>query len=219
MSAVPSWWPDWRDETCVIVASGPSAKGCNLAAARGLAKFISVNDSWSLAPWSDALYGCDCNWWRAAAGAPGFGGLKISQDDKCPRFFPDVKVVRCEKSYGVDSKLLVGKLGLIGWASNGGFQALNLAVQFGSKRIILVGYDMRIDLGLHWHGKHRAVVDLADGSQIRLKNPQGPQVARWRRALDGAASVLDDLGVEVLNASPVSALTAYRKIHFAEAFA
>jgi hypothetical protein len=112
-----------------------------------------------------------------------------------------VEVVRSE------DRLLVDFFGTIGWGGNSGFAALNLAVQFGAKRIILVGFDMRLDRGIHWHGAH------SDG----LHNPNHGVVLRWRRVIDQVAPTLAALGVTVLNASPVSALQAYPKVDFAEA--
>ena len=104
-------------------------------------------------------------------------------------------------------KLLLGKFGFIGWGGNSGFQALNLAVQFGAKRIVLVGYDMRCDQGLHWHGPHGK----------GLNNPTPRNVERWRRVTDEAADLLRFLGVEVVNCSPISALRAYPKMGLEEA--
>ncbi|WP_090229681.1 hypothetical protein [Filomicrobium insigne] len=96
----------------------------------------------------------------------------------------------------------------LGWGGNSGFHALNLAVQFGAKRVVLVGYDMRIDRGVHWHGRH-----------IRMGNPTESAIRRWRQCLDAVAPRLASLGVDVLNASPISALTAYRKCSLEEALA
>lgn len=96
---------------------------------------------------------------------------------------------------------------VIGWGGNSGFQAVNLAAHFGTKRIILVGFDMRVDLGVHWHGDHRA----------GLNNPTPSSVERWRWILDRAAPDLAERGIEVVNASPVSALTAYPKIDLRQA--
>lgn len=106
-----------------------------------------------------------------------------------------------------DNRLLLREFGVIGWGGNGGFHALNLAVQFGAAKIVLVGYDMRLDRGIHWHGKHGA----------GLSNPTNPSVDRWRRRIDAVAGLLGEIGVEVVNASPVSALENYRKVDFEEA--
>lgn len=96
---------------------------------------------------------------------------------------------------------------VIGWGGNGGFQALNLAVHFNVKRIILIGFDMRVDKGDHWHGSHR------NG----LSNPTKRNANRWRRVMDEAAEDLNALGIEVLNTSLISALEAYPKVTLEEA--
>jgi hypothetical protein len=44
-------------------------------------------------------------------------------------------------------------------------------------------------------------------------------VILWRKVLDAQAPLIKKLGIEVLNASPVSTLTAYPKVDFADAIA
>jgi hypothetical protein len=66
---------------------------------------------------------------------------------------------------------------------------------------------MRIDRGLHWHGKHEG----------GLNNPNNGNVKRWRNCIDGAADTLRSLGITVINASPVSALRNYPKMDLMEA--
>ena len=91
--------------------------------------------------------------------------------------------------------------GTVGWGGNSGFHALNLAVQLGAAKIILVGYDMRLDHGVHWHGPHKG-----------LNNPHPTNVERWRRVVDAAAEVIAALGIKAINASPISALENYPKM-------
>lgn len=90
---------------------------------------------------------------------------------------------------------------VIGWGKNGGFQALNLIAKARPAKIIMVGIDASIARGVHFHGLH-------DG----LKNPSAIDVGVWRAHIDAAAPVLAGLGIEVVNASPGSSLTAYRKV-------
>lgn len=97
--------------------------------------------------------------------------------------------------------------GEIGWGSNGGFQAINLAIQFGTKRIILCGFDMSIQKGFHWHGRHPP----------GLNNPRQASVDKWRLELDAQSHVLELMGIEVLNAAPHSALQNYRRVGLLEA--
>lgn len=207
----PEWFPNWDGQTCVIVASGPSAATASVEQAQSKARVIAVNNSWRLAPWADALYGCDFAWWKSQSGVPEFAGLKISQtdgwDQKCRQTYPAVRLVQCDRAYDRREELL--PRGMTGWGGNSGFQALSLAVQFGAKRIALVGFDMRADHGLHWHGKHPKP----------LNNPQPHHTPRWREVIDGAAPTLRQLDVTVVNCSPVSALTAYPKMTLQEALA
>lgn len=105
------------------------------------------------------------------------------------------------------NEILVYRFGTIGWGGNSGFQAINLAVQFGCKRIVLVGMDMHDQDGVHWHGKHEG----------HLRNPTTKSLVKWRGLIDAQRPLLDSLGVEVVNASRTSALTAYPKIDFSAA--
>lgn len=195
----PDWFPDWRGQIAILVASGPSAKRADLSIVRGRAKVIAINNSWALAPWADVLYACDSSWWRANKGAvSGFRGLKISQDAKAQKRFPEIRLIATNRNV---HDITVDTPGLVGWGGNGGFQALNLAVQFGVRKIILVGYDMTLDHGMHWHGEHPK----------GLNNPRQHNVVRWRELMDGAAGTLKSLGVEVVNTSERSALRAYPK--------
>lgn len=150
------------------------------------------------------LYGCDGAWWRKAQGAAGFKGLKLSADRAtCARL---AEVHHVAVAEGCDD-IITEVPGHVGAGGNSGFQALNLAVQFGARTIILVGFDMHIGAGVHWHGKHPP----------GLNNPGPATVARWRAKLDAQAARVAALGVTVLNASPGSALTAYPKMTLEEA--
>lgn len=104
--------------------------------------------------------------------------------------------------------LVLNRPGVIGWGGNGGFHALNLAVQFGARKIILVGYDMTLNAGIHWHGPHVGP---------NMTNPTSSNVKRWRTAVDGTAPVLLKLGVKVINASMVSTLQNFPKMTLEQA--
>jgi len=103
--------------------------------------------------------------------------------------------------------MLFENFGEIGWGGNGGFQAINLAIQFGARYIVLVGFDMSLDHGYHWHGRHPA----------GLNNPSQSGVDKWRANLDGQAAALRRIGITVVIGSPNSRLTAYPKLSFMEA--
>lgn len=102
---------------------------------------------------------------------------------------------------------LLSEPGVIGDGKNSGFQAINLALQFGSRKIVLIGFDMRVDLGTHWHGRHKE----------NLNNPREVNVIRWRMRLQEQARLVEKIGAVILNASPVSHLGVYPKVDLLEA--
>lgn len=149
------------------------------------------------------LYACDLAWWRRYDGATEFPGLKLGADPAVEQMPWGVRSIRVKQTV---NRILTGRPGIIGWGGNSGFHALNLAVQFGARRIVLVGYDMQVDAGVHWHGVHEG-----------MNNPSQISTARWRRIIDAAAPDLALLGIEVVNTSAISALTAYPKSPLTEA--
>ena len=199
----PKWFPDWNTQTCVIVASGPSAGNVALDRAIGLARFVAINNSWRLAPWADFLFAADYRWWYAAQGCPQFRGAKVTTD----RHAGETREWNLHR-LGMrlaDDRLLMDDIGVVGWGGCSGFQAVNMVAQFGCKRILLVGFDATVKNGLHWHGSYPG----AD-------NPTKDKTLRWQRCLDNAASMLASLDVEVVNCSMQSALKKYPKIPFEE---
>lgn len=197
----PIWMPDWSDEVCVIVASGPSVMHSLSDLAQCDAKIIAINDSWELAPWADMLYACDYAWWKNVGGLPGYTGIKVCGDARAASEDWDANCVRV-----LSHDLLVfdepGTVGRGGGTS--AFQALNIAVQAGCRRIVLLGVDCDISQGLHWHGAHPK----------GLSNPTQKLADQWRKALDNVAPILRQKNISVVNASPASTLTAYEKMPF-----
>lgn len=197
------WFPKWPGETCVIVGGGPSAKDCNLELAKGLTRFIVINNSWELAPWAEVLYACDGRWWTFNKGADFFSGMKITRDKAAAEKYGLRQINVLPNVYSI----VTDQIGCVGWGGNGGFHSVNLAVQFGVKKIILVGFDMHVDAGVHWHGKHPP----------QMQNPTPYNIDRWRQMLDAVKPQMVTLGVKVINASQVSRLQRYPKMSFEEA--
>lgn len=197
-SGAPQWFPRWQGRRVVIVASGPSAPEAplDLIRERGAA-CVAVNASHRLVPWADLLYAADAAYWAHDAEARDFPGLKVTQDAKAAARYGLHRV----KLDPLGRTMRFDRVGEIGAGGNSGFQAINLAAQAGAARIVLVGFDYSLARGVHWHGRHGG----------NLNNPSSLNVARWREDLEAAAPMLADLGVDVLNASPHSSLTAFEK--------
>lgn len=190
---------DWAGQAAVIVASGPSAEGAGVELAQGRAKCVVVNSSWQLAPWADVLVATDDAWWEVHHKAVAdFRGLRLCGEPETARKYGLGLLPIARHS---TDALCLGQGSDVA-SANSGFTAINLAARFGASRLLLVGFDVRVDRGLHWHGVH----------DRRLNNPDEGRTMRWRRILDDAALPLADAGFEVINCSPISALTAYPKM-------
>ncbi len=200
-AGAPEWFPRWEGRTVVIVASGPSAGEEDFEAARAAAGcepvWVAINASHRLIPWADMVYGADGLFWTRDEEARAHPGLKVTQHVKDAARFG----LHCVKLNPKRRTMAFERYGEIGSGGNSGFQAVNLAAQAGASRIVLVGFDYSLARGVHWHGKHPP----------GMNNPSETNCARWRGDLDACAGLLAGLGIEVLNASPYSTLTAFEK--------
>jgi len=197
------WWQDWRGECVAIVGAGPSAKAAGVEKLKDRIHVIVINESHSLCPWADILYACEADWWTVREKeAKKFPGIKLRLEDP-RRTIAGVSTIKIPQQHNIwVNEFLFEKPGVVGSGGNGGFQMINLAAQFGATAIALVGFDMRHDGGIHWHGLHPSP----------LRNPDAARFEQWRKALDDNAPKLLADGIDVVNCSPVSALTAFPKL-------
>jgi hypothetical protein len=191
----------WEGRTVAIVASGPSLKNADLDALANVPT-IAVNDNWRKVPTAEILYAADAPWWAYHDYVPEFAGERWTQQ-KGPSGWArhamaqGLRVIQSAASPGVSTDPA-----LIHTGSNSAFQALNLAVLGGARRVLLLGCDMT---GAHWFGRHPP--------ELRRPSPYD----RFRAAFERAAPQLQGLGVEVINCSPISTIQAYPRMPLPEA--
>lgn len=193
-------WPDWSSKPVLFVASGPSAKDVAIGALRGRVFAFAVKEGVELCPWADAVYGCDKPWWDHKQLLPRFSGLKMAWEGEPKWSAPGIVSIRIPDAK--DDRILTDQIGVVGSGRNSGFQAVNLAVQFGMRRGILVGYDMTDRSGSHYYGRN---------AWPNANNPDGWLFEKWQKAFNDAAKDLTRLGIEIVNTSTYSALTCFRK--------
>lgn len=154
-------------------------------------------------PWADVMYGCDAHWWRHHKGTE-FKGEKWATHE-----MPDHDNTQAHEQFGVH--LIAGKdaqgfsfdPSVIHYGQNSGFQAVNLALHFGARHIILVGFDMRrVDDKAHFFGDHPAGLNST------------PTYVDFINAFTNAKL---PSGVRVINATPNSALKCFPMMSFDEA--
>jgi hypothetical protein len=174
---------------------------------------IGVNNAYTIGPWIDAVFFGDCAWYLVHREALAkFRNLKVTC---CPRFANKTEkdsegIKYLPKGGGREIEGGGPKHGLSGnpsrvcWNHNSGAAAINLAVHFGVKRIVLLGFDMRLDDSnrSHWHGFH-----------------QSNGLATFARHLRGFPAIAEDAknrGIEILNANSESAIEAFPKVTLKE---
>ena len=136
-----------------------------------------------------------------------FPGIKLAFETT--KRIPDgVKTIKIPQKNNIwVNEFLFDKPGVVGAGGNSGFQMINLAAQFGVSGIALVGFDMQPHGGIHWHGLHPS----------QLRNPDACRFEMWRKNLDEQAHKLTARGIDVVNCSAVSALTAFPKMTIEQA--
>ena len=189
---IPQLWPD---STVFILGGGPSLADMDLTPLHSQ-RVLGVNQAYKLGPWVDAVYFGDCGWYAQNLTAiRGYAGLKITSCGRCPEFgWRHVHRVRRTKATGIDSK----SRDAVAWNNNSGASAINVAYWLGAKRIVLLGFDMQLrGERKNWHDDYRN----------EMKNPE-----LFNRHLRGFPQIAKDaqaLGLEILNATPDSAVTQF----------
>jgi hypothetical protein len=186
-----AWSPgsEWTGGRCFIVASGPSVAGQNLEALRGR-HIIAVNSAWSLVPFADfALFG-DGRWWKEyrVGLLAGFPGRIVT----CDWGSVHPRVLRMRRARPPGFAIHPTTLAMRRTSASA---AINLAVHLGVKSIVLLGLDNKAaeDGRTHFHGRH----------------PWDQRIQCWdeqRDDLQTLVSPLRNRGIDVVNASPGSAL-------------
>lgn len=203
LSMAPMLWPS---RTFVCLGGGSSLTQADVDYVRGKAVVIAIKEAGAcslpgrppLAPWADVLYAADEKYWKYEQGAPDFKGLKFAIEPQAIAW-PGVRVLRNTGESGIERHP-----GGLRTGFNSGYQAINLAVHLGARRIVLLGYDMwRGPDGPNWFGTHPNHVD-----------------SPYPLFLQAFASVVEPLkamGVEVVNASRFTVLMAFPRVDLQEA--
>lgn len=216
----PIWLTEEKPATCVIFGGGPSLRGFKWdQLVPTQLKFITINDSWRILPsWLKAVnYFCDASWWsmqmqknpRSLDGHTSFhdliyrGNWITGSNDPMFTDHPQVNVLNLTGQRGLE----LDRSGLR-HGSNSGYQAINLAVNLGAKRIILLGYDMKVTgLRTNWHDEARPPAHAYSDTIRDSMLPHFPSIIE----------PLNQVGVEVINATPDSELKCFPMMSLKEA--
>jgi hypothetical protein len=215
--------PTWSGACVVLIGGGPSLTYDQVDQvqeqhSRANLRCIAINDAYLWAPWADVHYAADAQWHRwhsegidkpllglSAASVRAqwswFAGQKCSIENGGGQVEDDsVHLLRNAHGAVHGFGLSLNPRALV-TGRNSGFQALNLAVLAGAKRVILLGFDGKPaqDGKAHWFGDH--------------PSPTPPAAyPLYRQAMSAAEHDMAAAGVEVVNCSPGSAIDAWPKM-------
>ncbi len=185
----------WAGETAAILATGPSLCQEDVDYCRGKARVLVIKDAVRLAPWADVLYSGDGKWFKEYGKGLQFEGPRYSLDEGSSQW---ASILKNTGEMGLDLQpngLRTGR--------HSGYQAINLAVHLGATRLVLLGYDAQpLKSKNHFHGEH----------------PWGgkPVYTSFLQMFPFIVQPLKNAGVEVLNASRVSALSMFPRVQLRE---
>lgn len=167
---------------------------------------IGINVSFLIGDWIDMIFFGDNGFFLGQQGnLARFPGIKVSSHP-CTVDLPWVKYLAKDRNH---TKGISTNPKTISWNGNSGAAAISLAYHAGAKRIILLGFDMKLDNEnkQHWHDAYHRLEALK-ANEINKPLP-------FERHLLGFSEIAKDakrLGVKIINASPDSAITVFDKV-------
>lgn len=165
---------------------------------------IGINVAFMIGNWIDMCFFGDNGFYlRYREQLAKFPGLKVSCNNQPGRD----GFVKCLGRDNDHPRGISMKPGQVSWNSNSGAAAISIAAQTGAKRIILLGFDMKLsdDKSQHFHDVYGRG-KIADEKRLR-KLP-------FPRHLRGFGVIAEDaknLNIEILNCSPNSAIECFPK--------
>lgn len=176
-----------------LLGGGPSLSGFDAERLRGR-RVVAINESARLCPFAELLYFTDDCWLDRDRGfVLRWPGLAVTASSAAKAKLPD-KLKRVE--IGPTEPLRAG-VRVIRQGRSSGQIAVSLAIAMGAARVVLLGYDMRlVDGRSHYHDAYREKEDTLYVRQF------APAFAGWRE-------LAAEAGVEIVNATPGSALTEF----------
>lgn len=196
--AVPKIWRP--EELVAVLATGQSLKREDIQKVEAAgAHIIVINDAYRMVPEAEVLYAADGEWWNyhGPLGAFKFPGLKVTMSITCKS--DDVMLLKSGDIQGFDKRPTH-----MATCGNSGYQGIHLAMHFGSRNIVLLGFDFK---GTHFFGEHPQ----------KIKRPSN--FMRCMAQMTASAPVLAKMGARIINCSPDSALTCFKSMRLDDALA
>jgi hypothetical protein len=197
--------PLWDDRTVFIVGGGPSLRGFDFKRLWDAGHVVCVNQSMLDIDFCDAAVSMDhkfvsSNQDRLAKVAERCDLYLVYFANSGPRVPGAIYLIE-EPTSGLSLDP-----SRVRTAGTSGHAALNVATLKGAKKIVLLGFDYGAVNGKHHY--HDA---------YSWHKPEEQNWPQWAKFFDQSKTQCDELGIEVVNASPESTITAFPRMSIEEA--
>lgn len=209
----------WLDETVFVVGGGPSLLGMDLQPIH-VCPVLGVNNAFELGLWVDVTFFGDKRWFEINKDRLLAHPSLVVTCNPWSMFTMMNRVKQLPKA-GRNGLYWKGQDKLC-WNQNSGAAAINLAVLLGAKRIVLLGFDMKVDEakgyrgGHNWHAYHEQL------NSVPRKQIYGDRfLDGFKRIKADLETMNSELGteVEILNATPDSAMDLFPMVKLEEVLA
>lgn len=203
----------WPDSTVFIIGGGESLIGFDYSPIKNY-RIIGVNNAYGdlvkktdkkvyYAPrdWVDVCFFGDTRWfeWHRES-LKSYSGLIVTSLQNL-KSVPWIKCINRSNKEGIEKNK-----NLLSWNRCSGLSAINLAVHFGAKKIILLGFDMKKGNGRdNYHNDHLVNADIK-------YNPY----ERFMKSVPHIKADADKLGIEIINTCMDSGMDHFPKVPFEE---
>jgi len=162
---------------------------------------LGVNVSFMLGDWVDVLFFGDKGFYkRYSKELAAFDGLKTTYAPRSVVRDENIKIIQ-RNPYKKEG-LTLDIPNTVCWNYNSGAAAINLAVLLGAKRILLLGFDMKLDESNNQHFHKEYQTDLQKTKELfALHLKPFPQIQKDA----------EKAGIEIINCNPNSAIECFRK--------
>lgn len=216
-------FPMWQGGTCYIIGGGTSIaeqfevplsivtqvknKTLPLSAYSKYLTYlhdkhtIGINIAYQIGTWIDIIFFGDNGFYQAHKNKLlQYPGIVAT----CAPCFIEKKKDNGIKFLNQDPKKRQGistNISTVAWNGNSGAAAISLAVHLGVKKIVLLGFDMNLDSqgSSHWH------------SEYEVRNRKQSPFAKHLQGFPAIARDAKNMGVDIINANPNSAIHEFPK--------
>ena len=192
----------------VIKGTSPASVYSSYMSALHDKHIIGINVAYLLGDWIDMLFFGDVGFFlKHQNELAKFPGMKISCHPRADRY----NWIKYTPKDTKHSKGISDNPKMVSWNGNSGAAAISIAANAGAKRIMLLGFDMKLDdvKKQHWHDAYGRYGNR--NNTDRRKANKLP----FNRHLVGFEQISKDAkkrGIEILNCCPDSAITQFPKL-------